>query len=65
MTNNPICASQPMPSTNERVARRCGNSVLPSTSAARYTAAKPLAWNVGGRAVRQHREGDDHEGVQT
>src|SRR5215203_3263124 len=44
MTNNPIWASQPMPSTNDRVATRCGSSVLPSTSAATYTAANPLAW---------------------
>ena len=44
ITKSPIWASQPRPSANDRVAARCGSSVLPSTSAATYTAAKPEAW---------------------
>ena len=53
MTNSPICASHATPSANERVAARCGSSLLPSTSAATYTAAKPEACSGRGAAVRQ------------
>ena len=41
MTNSPIWASHATPSANDRVAARCGSSLLPSTSAATYTAANP------------------------
>ncbi|MGY2700827.1 hypothetical protein ACVW2K_000411 [Nocardioides sp. HB32] len=41
ITKSPIWASQATPSANDLVAVRCGSSVLPSTSAATYTAAKP------------------------
>ena len=33
ITNSPIWAIQPMPSTNDRVAPRCGSWALPSISA--------------------------------
>src|SRR4051812_39484446 len=45
ITNNPICASQAIPSTNDRVAIRCGNSARPSTSDVTYTAANPDTWS--------------------
>ena len=44
ITKRPIWASHATPSAKERVAARCGSSMLPSTSAATYTAAKPDAW---------------------
>ena len=44
MTKRPIWAIQPMPSTKERVAARCGNWAFPRISAHTYTAANPLAW---------------------
>ena len=34
ITNSPICASHATPSEKDRVAARCGSSLLPSTSAA-------------------------------
>ena len=43
ITNSPIWAIQPMPSTKLRVAARWGSRALPSISAHAYTAAKPLA----------------------
>ncbi len=43
MTNTPICASQPEPSANDRVAERCGRPELASTTPARYAARNPLA----------------------
>ena len=65
MTNSPICASQATPSANERVATRCGSSLLPRTSAATYTAAKPEACTRGRAAVRQERQAEDGERVET
>ena len=44
ITKSPICAIQPIPSTNERVAARCGSWTFPKISAQTYTAANPLAW---------------------
>ena len=32
ITNSPICASQAIPSTNDRVAIRCGSSARPRTN---------------------------------
>ena len=41
MTKSPIWASQATPSAKDRVAARCGSSLLPRIRAATYTAAKP------------------------
>ena len=65
MTNSPICASHATPSANERVAARCGSSLLPSTSAATYTAAKPEACEGRGAAVREEGQDEDGERVET
>ena len=43
MTNSPIWASQPMPSTKPRVAGRCGSRALPSTERGEVDREEPAA----------------------
>ena len=64
MTNSPIWASQPMPSTNERVARAVRQLGVAEHQRGEVDGREPARVDGGRRAVRQHREREDDERVE-